>query len=221
MAGVFCLITALLVVLHLSTRRQEGFHEPGLLPVKIAFVVMGIAFLLLEAKSVIQFSLLFGATWFNNSLIFLAVLISVLAANWTVQWLKNARLVWLFYVLLMAAALSSFLIPLHALLHIQGVLPRFVAGALLTLSPIYFGNLIFSSMFKDQKIPEHIFGWNLLGATLGGILEYVSMSTGYNALSLIVAGCYSVVFALLLVARRRLRQTAPTTPGVESAPASL
>jgi spermidine synthase len=212
MGGVFCLITALLVALHLSTRRKEGFHAPGLLPIKIAFVVMGIAFLLLEAKSVIQFSLLFGATWFNNSLIFLAVLISVLAANWTVQWLNSQKWVRLFYVLLLAAALSSFFIPLHALLHIQGTLPRFIAGALLTLSPIYFGNLIFSSMFKDQKIPEHIFGWNLLGATLGGILEYVSMSTGYNALSLIVATLYTLVFALLLLAKRRRGETGPPTP---------
>lgn len=203
MAGVFGLVTALLLALHLSTRKQERFREPGLLPIKVAFALMGIAFLLLEAKSVIQFSLLFGATWLNNSLIFLAVLISVLAANWTVQWLKPAKLAWLFYVLLVLSALSAFVIPLRALLHIEGILPRFIAGALLTLSPIYFGNLLFSSMFKDLKIAEHIFGWNLLGATLGGILEYMSMALGYNALSLVVIACYTLVFALLLAARRQ------------------
>lgn len=203
MVGVFVLVAGLLAGLHWSTRGQERFQQPGLLAIKTAFVIMGVAFLLLEAKSIIQFSLLFGATWFNNSLIFLAVLLSVLAANWTVQWLRPQKSVPLFFALLIAAALASYVIPLHALLHISNGALRFAAGAALTLSPIYFANLVFSSMFREQTVPEHIFGWNLLGATLGGVLEYLSMATGYNALSLVVAACYTLVFALLLAARRR------------------
>ncbi|MDW8309512.1 MAG: hypothetical protein RMK20_09080, partial [Verrucomicrobiales bacterium] len=203
MAGVLILVTALLAALHWSTRRLERFRQPGLLAIKTAFVLMGVAFLLLEAKSIIQFSLLFGATWFNNSLIFLAVLLSVLAANWTVQWLRPQKTVPLFFALLIAAALASYVIPLHALLHISSGLLRFVAGAALTLSPIYFANLVFSSMFREQTVPEHIFGWNLLGATLGGVLEYLSMATGYNALSLVVAAAYTLVFGLLWLSRRR------------------
>src|SRR5690606_24501776 len=54
--GVFA---ALLVgLLHLSTWRLERFGKPGMLATKVAFVFMGIAFTLLETKSVIQFSLL-------------------------------------------------------------------------------------------------------------------------------------------------------------------
>ena len=41
---------------------------------------MGAAFLLLETKSVVQFALLFGTTWFVNALVFAGVLLSVLAA---------------------------------------------------------------------------------------------------------------------------------------------
>ena len=41
---------------------------------------MGVAFLLLETKSVVQFALLFGTTWFVNALVFAGVLVSVLAA---------------------------------------------------------------------------------------------------------------------------------------------
>ena len=83
--------------------------------------------------------------------------------------------------------------------------------------PIYFANLIFSAIFKEQKFAEHIFGWNLLGATFGGVLEYSSMALGYNALSLIVLGCYTLVFLLLLAAKRRMspvreRKTGLTAP---------
>ena len=44
------------------------------------FFVLGIAFLLLETKSLATFSLLFGTTWIVNALVFFAVLASVLLA---------------------------------------------------------------------------------------------------------------------------------------------
>src|SRR5262249_60226727 len=41
---------------------------------------MGAAFLLLETKNVVQFALLFGATWFVNALVFAGVLVAVYLA---------------------------------------------------------------------------------------------------------------------------------------------
>jgi hypothetical protein len=214
MIGVSILITALLVTFHFATRRREVGRGGELLPIKLAFIFMGIAFLLLETKSVIQFSLLFGTTWLNNSLIFFAVLVSVLAANWTVQFVSrgNSQGLWLrigfLYGLLAASVLITFVFPLHDLLSIEGIFPRFVAASFLTFLPIYFANLIFSVSFRDQEAAEHLFGWNLLGATFGGVLEYTGMAIGYNALSLIVLGCYTLVFVFLIWhknAARRLR----------------
>ncbi len=72
----------------------------------------------------------------------------------------------------------------------------------MTFSPIYFANLIFSVSFREQKAPEHLFGWNLLGAVLGGITEYASMAIGYNALAVLVALCYTAVFLCLRKSRR-------------------
>ena len=68
-------------------------------------------------------------------------------------------------------------------------------------SPIFFANVIFGIVFRDQLIAEHLFGWNLIGATLGGVFEYGSMAVGYNFLALVVSLCYSIVF-LLLISRR-------------------
>ncbi len=45
------------------------------------FFVLGIAFLLLETKSLVSFSLLFGTTWVVNALAFFAILASVLARH--------------------------------------------------------------------------------------------------------------------------------------------
>ena len=41
---------------------------------------MGAGFLLLETKSVVQFALLFGTTWFVNALVFAGILLTILAA---------------------------------------------------------------------------------------------------------------------------------------------
>ena len=44
------------------------------------FFVLGVAFMLLETKSLVSFSLLFGTTWIVNALAFFAILASVLLA---------------------------------------------------------------------------------------------------------------------------------------------
>jgi hypothetical protein len=68
--------------------------------------------------------------------------------------------------------------------------------------------VLFSVAFRDQDVPEHIFGWNLIGATLGAVIEYTSLALGYSALAFIVVGCYTIAFAALLAARRSQPQAA-------------
>ncbi len=179
---------------------------------RLAFFLMGAAFLLLETKSVVQFSLLFGTTWLNNSMVFLSVLLLVLAANWCASLLRGRAVVPVAYALLIGACLLSFAVPLGSLLHVASVPLRFVEASLLTFSPILFANLIFSVTFRDEPAPERAFGWNLIGATLGGVLEYASIAFGYAALAGVVAVLYTIVVVLLLIARRTL-----VTPPLPSA----
>jgi hypothetical protein len=196
--GAMGVVTLLLIGFMTFLNRQGG-ARPGKgagLATKLAFVLMGVAFLLLETKSIIQFALLFGTTWVNSSLVFLGVLLLVLAANWTAA-LMNKKWMGALFVLLMASCLVPFVIPLSRLLAIESTALRYVAASFMTFLPIYFANLIFSLNFRDQKIAEHIFGWNLLGAGLGGILEYASLATGYRSLAVVVVVCYGVVFLLL------------------------
>ncbi len=192
------LVTALTLLLLFFLERDSLLRsDAGPLDVnpatKIGFIAMGIAFLLLETKSVIQFSLLFGTTWLNNSLVFLAILLLVLAANWA-SLKTNAYLLRLAYLLLFISCFLSFLYPLTGLLAVESAFWRFILASLFAFSPIFFANLIFSASFRDQRFAAHVFGWNLIGATLGGVLEYSSLALGYNALALVVALCYAVSF---------------------------
>jgi SAM-dependent methyltransferase len=197
-AGLALFVVILGLVLHRSLRSEDvNVKNDGY--IKGAFFFMGVAFLLLETKSVIQFSLLFGTTWLNNSLVFLAVLVFVLLANHLANLFPRPSLLKLSYVLLIAMCLLQLIYPLSNLLKIQNSAVRFVIASLLTFSPIFFANLIFSITFRDRPLAEHLFGWNLFGAFVGGILEYASMAVGYNFLSIIVAICYTIVFVLLKV----------------------
>jgi hypothetical protein len=200
---------ALLVgLLHFSTRRLEHFGKPGMLATKVAFVFMGIAFTLLETKSVIQFSLLFGTTWLNSSLVFLAALLLVLVANWTAPLIPNQRVMPIIYAALIFSCLLTYVFPLGNLLAIESMALRFALAALLTFAPIFFANLVFSVSFRDLDIPEHVFGWNLIGATVGGVVEYSSMYFGYSFLAIVVAVSYAIVVALLVSSRRAQSQQA-------------
>jgi spermidine synthase len=202
MAGITALIAILMMVLQWSDRGHEPGDRGRTLCVKLAFVAMGIAFLLLETKGVIQFSLLFGTTWLNTSLVFLAVLGMVLGANWAAALIgKNSRL-WVVFVLLLVSCLATLAYPLGNLLSIHSAVLRFAIASLMTFSPIFFANLLFSMSFREQRIAEHLFGWNLLGATLGGVAEYSSMAIGYNYLAILVAALYTIAFILLTVSRR-------------------
>jgi hypothetical protein len=158
---------------------------------------MGAAFLLLETKNVVQFALLFGTTWLVNALVFLGVLVAVLLA---VEVARAARLPRppVLYGLLFATIAVAFAVPQGALLELPYGL-RFAAAAALAFAPIFVANLIFAQRFRNVSSSSVAFGANLLGAMVGGTLEYVSLVVGYRLLLLIVAGLYA---AALLSAKR-------------------
>ena len=153
---------------------------------------MGVAFLLLETKNIVQFALLFGTTWFVNALVFLGVMLSVLSAvllSKRVTFRHPARL----YLLLLAGLVLAYAVPPSALLSLDFV-PRFFAAITIAFLPIFMANLVFAQRFKSTSASATAFGANLLGAMFGGLLEYTSLIIGYRSLLFLVAILYGVAF---------------------------
>jgi spermidine synthase len=203
----FYVITIALIALisMLAIRGVGGPIRPMLRFTDLFF--MGAAFLLLETKSVVQFALLFGTTWFVNALVFLGVLLSVLAAvalSRRVTFRRPARL----YVVLLAALLLAWIVPPHALLEL-GPVPRFVVAVTLAFFPIFTANLVFTQRFKDTGDSTAAFGANLLGAMFGGLLEYSALIVGYRALLVVTALLYGLAFVF---GRAHLGGAAETVP---------
>jgi hypothetical protein len=154
---------------------------------------MGAAFLLLETKNVVQFALLFGTTWFVNSLVFAGILVSVLAA---VEVARRASLPSprVLYAMLFATLGAAWAVPLDALLALSPV-PRFAVATVLAFAPVFLANLIFSQRFRDVGSSTIAFGANLLGAMVGGVLEYGAIVIGYRNLLVVAAALYGLALA--------------------------
>jgi hypothetical protein len=153
---------------------------------------MGAAFLLLETKSVVQFALLFGTTWFVNALVFLGVLVSVYLAI-EVSMRVTLRRPLPLYAALLASLAVAWLVPLSSLLSLDPPM-RFAAAVALTFAPVFLANLIFAQRFRDVGSSTAAFGANLLGAMVGGLVEYSALVFGYRSLLIIVAALYTVAF---------------------------
>ena len=166
---------------------------------------MGAAFLLLETKNIVQFALLFGTTWFVNALVIAGVLVAVFAAVAVSRHVVIRRPA-LLYAGLLAALAVSWAVPPGSLLSLSP-LPRFVVAVIVAFAPIFLANMVFAQRFRDTADSGTAFGANLLGAMIGGILEYTSLIIGYRWLLVLVALLYGLAF---ITGRRHLRPAAPT-----------
>ena len=155
---------------------------------------MGAAFLLLETKNVATFALLFGTTWLVNALVFAGVLVVVLAAVETTRRVRTPPLPVVFVGIAASLAVAYAVQP-DWLLSLPFV-PRLVAAVLLAFLPIYLANIAFAKRFSESADSRAAFAINIMGAIVGGCLEYAALLTGYANLLLVVAGLYLVAFLL-------------------------
>ena len=156
--------------------------------INLFFFLLGCAFLLLETKSVTTLSLLFGSTWLVNAVVFSAVLFLALAANWLVMKIRFKSPAWLFGALVLSL-IASYFFPIASLLSL-GFFSKVVAASFLIGLPIFFAAIIFAIAFKSTKHIGAALGSNLLGAVIGGFLEYGSMAFGLKALYIAALACY-------------------------------
>jgi hypothetical protein len=166
---------------------------------------MGAAFLLLETKNVVQFALLFGTTWFVNALVFFGILLAVLGAVEVARRIRF-REPTLLYAALFASLLLAWAIQPQTLLSLGAPL-RFAAAVSLAFAPVFLANLVFAQRFRDVGSSTVAFATNLLGAMVGGVLEYSSLLLGYRNLLVVVALIYGL--ALLFGRRSSAYDAAP------------
>lgn len=197
---LYLLTLAGILAISVIAVRAVGGPFAGMRPFADLFF-MGAAFLLLETKNVATFALLFGTTWLVNALVFGGVLVTVLAAVETTRRFRTPPLPVVFAGIA-ASLLLAWVIHPDLLLRL-GFAPRLVAATALAFLPIYLANVAFAKRFARSGDSRAAFGINLLGAIVGGCLEYAALIVGYNNLLLVTGVLYLAAFALLPSSARR------------------
>lgn len=196
-AGILLLSLMLVWRTFKGTRRLDG-----------QFFFLGAGFLLMETKSVTQYALLVGSTWQTNSLVFTVILATILVANVVVLRKLTRPRVPLLYVMLVAALLVSFAWPISRW-HVSPGIGAYAAAAAYLGIPILLAAVIFATAFRRARLGSEALASNLLGAILGGTLEYLSLALGIRALSLLAAGMYMIAFAFWARSARKAGQLHP------------
>ncbi len=154
----------------------------------VHFAMLGAGFLLVETKGIADLGLLFGGTWWTVTTVFAAVLVMALLSVLFVARVDPRSLV-PFYAGLILALGVAWLIRPADLLGLSLPVAQ-TLGALLVATPVFFSGVVFSISLKSAPDTARALGSNLLGAVLGGFLEYSSLSWGIRSLSLLAIVLY-------------------------------
>jgi SAM-dependent methyltransferase len=153
---------------------------------------LGAGFMLLETKAITELALFYGSTWMVISVVIAGILVMAFLAN--LFTMKNKSLSPLMiYGLLFLALITGLVVTSLNLNYSLPWLARVGMAFLLTL-PLFFSGLAFSAELKKNTPLTAALSSNLLGAMLGGFIEYNSMYFGYKALYFIAL----IIYALAL-----------------------
>jgi hypothetical protein len=157
------------------------------------FFALGAAFALLETRAITEIALVFGSTWVTNTIVIGAILLMILFANMVVaRWHPPLSVV---YLGLFAVVIVDYLFPLERLLGFD-FWAQVLGAGLRVAAPMFFAGIIFARWFERTDTPSSALGANLLGAVLGGLLEYLSLIVGLRHLYLLALGFYAVSAAI-------------------------
>ena len=122
---------------------------------------------------------------------FVGILTMAFLGNYLVQCLNIKRSA-VAYLFLFAALAAGWLSARSGGLASTPI-GRLETVALLSL-PLLFSGIVFSTLLSARAYVSGIMATNLLGAIVGGLLEYNSMYFGFQALYLMALVCYILAF---------------------------
>jgi len=190
-------VIVLLTILAIAALGARAAFGPGLFRTRFdpVMFLFGAAFLLIETKGVTDLSLLFGSTWIVNLSVFAGILLMAFLANLAASRWQPVRMGLPFLALFLTLAVSYAVRP--SLLLPLPLLARGIAGGLANALPVAVAGLLFSTLLSRSADAAGSLGSNLLGAMLGGCLEYLSMATGLRFLTVMAMLIYGAAFLVL------------------------
>lgn len=192
--GTFLLVIVMVLLVSLIAVRVIGGPLRRMAPYA-DLACLGAAFLLLETRAVTWSALLFGTTWVVNAIVFAGVLLVVLLAVEVTRRMKKRPSRPVAFGFLGVTLLIAWLVPTSWLLSLPIGL-RVVVAVAIAFGPVFASNIVFATRFDTTEDATGAFAANLLGAMVGGCLEYLALVVGYPALLGLAALLYAGAFLL-------------------------
>lgn len=209
-AWTYFLIVGAAAIVPLSVLRKglSGTVSSGL---SWSMFFLGVAFMLVEVKSITKLSLAFGATWIVSSIVIGVILVLAFISNFLVQrfQLRNPLPC---YLGIAVMCLIDFFVNVPEL---TASLPTVVSGpiqALFACSPIFFGGMIFSILLSRAETSVLLLAANILGVAVGALLENLCVFLGINFLSLVALALYLISAVPLMLSRPGQAQPSVSGP---------
>ncbi len=175
-------------------------------------LLLGMGFMLLETKLIAKLALLLSATWVVNTFVISAVLVMVFLSNLAVMRQSGHNSLWAIAAVLLFL-FADWTIRLDTLSFSTNTTINLGAILLLLAAPVFFAGMVFSNIYRLSRVPSVAFGYNLLGAMIGGVMEYCSTFLGINNLNLL---CMAIYSALAVVLIREVRERAAESKRLET-----
>ena len=174
------------------------FLVRGLLPAQawqpsaLSYFFLGGGFMLVETKAITELGLLFGNTWQVVGVTIIGVLVMAYLANIFAGRLTRQNLTWAF-VGLFVILLVGYASAIQGSASTISLWQKILLVAVL-VGPLFFSGMVFSTLLKGSQNISGAMAYNLMGAMLGGALEYNSMRLGFSSLYLIALGLYGLAW---------------------------
>lgn len=162
-------------------------------PLRWQLFFMGAAFLLVELSIIDRLALIFGTTWIVNSVTILAVLTAVILANIAVMERPSLFKPNVLYPILLVLLAVLYILPIDELSRL-GMWTGGPLAAVISVIPVFIIGLIFSGSFARETKASVGLAFNMFGAVIGGLLEYIATYTGIRSLLLVALVIYAISY---------------------------
>lgn len=153
---------------------------------------LGAGFMLVETKNITELSLAFGNTWLVISAVITGILTMAFLANLIIMKWGTPRSI-ITYGLLGLSLVLGMLFSTYGFIGLPDILAKLLSLFLLTI-PLFFSGFAFSSELAIRADVSAALSANLMGAMLGGFLEYNSMYFGFSSLYIFAIIMYMFAF---------------------------
>ena len=148
--------------------------------------------MLVETKGITELALVYGSTWIVTSIVIVSILFMAFLANLLVM-KKGSPPPLITYGLLFASLLLGLGSTFLKQFNLSPSLGQIIMPVVLTF-PLFFSGFAFSAELKKADSVAVALSSNLLGAMLGGFIEYNSMYFGFRSLYVFALIMYGFAF---------------------------